>query len=179
MNMKSTFRRICTLSIALTLAGLTGCASQMTHQDMTPARVRVANHHAESVSLIALPAPGADAAAAAEFMTELNAALSDSIKASKIFSSVKADGSDYQLTVQFFSESHPAFAIAFTSTLEMGWTLKRVDTGAVVWQESIKSVNTTGGTEAFSGAERSKMAVAGAIKKNISTGLSHLGKLSF
>lgn len=178
MNMKSTFRRICTVSIALTLAALTGCASQMTHQDMTPARVRVVNHYSESVSVVALPAPEADAAAAAQFVAELRTALSDSIKTSKIFSSVKPEGGDYQLTVQIFSESHPAFAIAFTSKLEMGWTLKRADTGAVVWQESIKSEHTTGGTEAFVGAERLKMAIAGALKKNISTGLSHMGKLS-
>ncbi len=178
MNMTSTFRRLCALPVVLALATLTGCASQITHQDMTPAPVSLNKHHAATVTVTALAAPQADATKAASVMGELRTALSDAISASQAFSNVKADGGDYQLTVQIFSEAHPAFGISFTSKIEMGWTLKRADTGAVVWQESIKSEHTTGGTEAFSGAERSKLAVTGAIRDNISAGLSRIGTLS-
>jgi hypothetical protein len=111
-------------------------------------------------------------------MAELRTALGNAINASQAFAAVKPEGGEYQLTVQLFNESHPAFGISFTSKIEMGWTLKRADTGAVVWQESITSEHTTGGTEAFSGAERAKMSIAGAIKKNISTGLSRIATLS-
>lgn len=178
MKMTSIFRRICALSVVLVLAALTGCASQMTHQDMTPAPVQLARHHPQSVSVSALPLPNGDTAAAAAVMAELRTALSDAILASRAFANVKPEGGDYQLTVQIFSESHPAFGISFTSQMEVGWTLKRADTGAVVWQESIKSQHTTGGAEAFAGAERVKMAIAGAMRKNISAGVSRIGALS-
>ena len=95
--------------------------------------------------------------------------------ASKAFKDVKDAGSDYQLTVQIFNLNTPSFGIAMTSRVEAGWTLKRADTGAVVWQEAIKSEHTTGGSEAFVGAERAKMSIAGAIKKNISIGLERTG----
>jgi hypothetical protein len=178
MSMTSTFRRFCVLPAILAVATLTGCASQMTHQDMTPAPVQLTKHHSQSVSVTALPPANADAAAAATTMAELRTALSNAINESQAFASVKPDNGDYLLTVQIFNESHPAFGISFTSKVEMGWTLKRADTGAVVWQESITSEHTTGGTEAFSGAERVKMSIAGAIKKNISSGLSRVATLS-
>lgn len=177
MNLTSVFRRLCYLLAALALAALTGCASQMTHQDMTPAPIQLAKHHAQSVSVTTLPPATGDAAAAAATMAELQTALSNAITASQAFAKVQREGSNYQLTVQVFNESHPAFGVSFTSKLEMGWTLKRADTGAVVWQESIKSEHTTGGLEAFSGGERVKMAIAGAIKSNINTGLSRIAAL--
>jgi hypothetical protein len=178
MNLTSTFRRLCYFPAALAFAALTGCASQLTHQEMTPAPVQLAKHHGQSVSVTTLPPAFGDAAAAAPTMAELHTALSNAITASQAFAKVQQEGSNYQLTVQIFNENHPAFGVSFTSKLEMGWTLKRADTGAVVWQESIKSEHTTGGLEAFSGAERVKMAIAGAIKSNINAGLSRIATLS-
>ncbi|MBI3283697.1 MAG: hypothetical protein HYZ65_02430 [Burkholderiales bacterium] len=178
MKMTSLFRSACALTIVVTLAALTGCASQLTQRDMTPAPMQLAKHHPQSVSLTALPPPSADAAATAATMTELRAALAAAISESKAFANVKPEGGEYQLTVQIFNEQHPSFGISFTSKIEMGWTLKRADTGTVVWQEAIKSEHTTGGSEAFAGAERVKMAIAGAIRKNISLGLSRIDTLS-
>jgi hypothetical protein len=178
MNMTHFARRFLVLPAMLAVATLTGCASQLTHQEMTPATVTVAKPHPQSVSVTALPKAGADAAASAAAMTELRAALSDAITANKVFASVKPEGGDYQLAVQIFNIDTPSMGISFTSRVEMGWTLKRADGGAVVWQESIKSEHTTGGTEAFAGAERQKMSIAGAIKKNVATGLEKIGALS-
>lgn len=177
MTMTSSLRRLCVLPAVLALAALTGCASQITHQDMTPAPVKLAKQHAKSVSVTALP-PSSGNLPSAATTTELRTALSEAIAASQAFANVKPEGGDYQLTVQIFNASHPAFGISFTSKVEMGWTLKRADTGAVVWQESIVSEHTTGGTESFSGAERAKMSIVGAIKKNIGTGLTRVASLS-
>jgi hypothetical protein len=178
MNMTHFIRRFFVLPAMLAVATLTGCASQMTHQDMTPAAVSVAKHHPQSVTVTALPKAGADPAAAATVMAEMRAALTESIVSSKLFSSVKPEGGDYQLAVQVFNVDTPSMGISFTSRVELGWTLKRADTGAVVWQEAIKSEHTTGGTEAFAGGERQKMSIAGAIKKNIAMGLEKIGALS-
>jgi len=51
---------------------------------------------------------------------------------------------------------------SFTVNVEMGWTLTRADTGAIVWRESIKSAHTTGAGEAFAGVERLRLATEGA-----------------
>lgn len=179
MILNSTFRRLFALPVILALAALTGCASQMTHQEMTPPTVQVATHRPQSVTVTALPLAGADAAAAALVTGEMRTAISDAIVASQTFASVKPDGGDYQLTAQVFSEKHPPFGISFTSTLSMGWTLKRADGGATVWQEEITSEHTTGGMEAFAGAERVKMSVAGAIRGNIAKAMARIAEQTF
>ncbi|MDN4060707.1 hypothetical protein QPK31_21065 [Massilia sp. YIM B02769] len=178
-NMLSLVRRVFLLPAVVAVATLTGCASQITNQELTPAPVAVAKQHAGSVTVTALPAPNADAAAAAADMAELRTAVSNAITASRAFAEVKGNGGDYQLTVQVFSVNSPAFGISMTSKVEMGWTLKRADTGAVVWQQSINTEHTTGGGEAFVGAERVKMSIAGAIKKNIAQGVERIGAAAF
>lgn len=174
MKMISIARRFLVLPAILAVATLTGCASQVTHQEMTPAPVKLAKQHPQSVTVATTAMPNSPLAASiAE--ADLRAALSDAIVASKAFANVKDAGGDYQLTVQIFNLNTPSFGIAMTTKVEAGWTLKRADTGAVVWQEAIKSEHTTGGSEAFVGAERAKMSIAGAIKKNISIGLERIG----
>jgi hypothetical protein len=174
MNMISTARRFLVLPAILALATLTGCASQMTHQEMTPAPVKVAAQHPHSVSVTALALPN-DPMAATIAVTELRTAVSDAIAASQAFKNVMGGGGDYQLTVQIFNLNYPTFGASFTSKMEAGWTLKRADTGAVVWQEAIKSEHTSTMSDAFVGAERLKMSIAGAIRNNITTGVAHLG----
>lgn len=179
MTMTTTLRRLFVLPAVLALAALTGCASQMTHQEMTPATVQLAKHRPQSVTVTAVPRAGADAAATALVTGELRTAISDAITASQAFANVKPDGGDFQLTAQVFSESHPAFGISFTTKLSMGWTLKRADTGATLWQEEIASEHTTGGMEAFVGAERVKMSVAGAIRANIAKAMTRISEQTF
>jgi hypothetical protein len=179
MTMTSTFRRLIALPVLLAVAALTGCASPLTHQDMTPAPVQVAKHRPDSVTVAAVPRAGADAESTALVTAELRTAISDAITASQAFASVKTDGGDYQLTAQVFSEKHPLFGVSFTSNLTMGWTLKRSAGGATVWQEEIASEHTTGGLEAFVGAERVKMAIAGAIRSNIAKAMSRIAEQTF
>jgi len=175
---KHTARYLMALPVAIVFAALGGCASPMVHQEITPVGLHLAQPHPQSVSVAVLAAPNADAAKAAATIGEMRIALVDAINASKAFGKIAQDGGDYQLTVQVFSESHPAFGISFTSQVELGWTLKRVDTGAVAWQKSIITKHTVGATEAFSGAERAKMAMTGALKDNFAEGLTQIGALS-
>lgn len=178
MNMKSLGRRLASLSALVVFAALTGCASQMTHQEMTPPPVAAAKQHPQSVNVTVLKNAKEDPVAATIAADQLRTALSDAIVASKAFADVKQDSGDYQLAVQIHNLHYPMFGVSMTSSIEVGWTLKRADTGAVVWQEMITTEHTTGGTEAFVGAERLKMSIAGAIRKNISTGLQRIPTLT-
>jgi uncharacterized protein YceK len=175
MNPVSLVRRSLVLPTLLAVAVLSGCASQMTHQEMTPVPVKVATQHSQSVTVTAMSIPGSDLVGTMVTVPELQAAVADALAASKAFADVKGKGGDYQLTVQIFNVNHPSFGMSFTSKVEAGWTLKRADTGAVVWQEAIKSEHTTGAGEAFAGVERLKMSIAGAIRNNITTGVAHIG----
>lgn len=70
-------------------------------------------------------------------------AVAEAITRTKTFSKVvDGKGGDYILTVSIFNLTQPSFGFSFTVTAEMGWTLTRADTGAKVWQESIKSEHT-------------------------------------
>ncbi len=178
MNMPLFGRRLASLSAVFVFAALTGCASQMTHQEMTPPPVAAAKQHPQSVNVTVLKNAKEDPVMATIAADQLATALTDAINTSKTFASVKAAGGDYQLSVQIYNLQYPMFGISMTSKIEIGWTLKRADTGAVAWQEMITTEHTTGGTEAFAGAERLKMSVAGAIRKNISTGLQRISTLN-
>ena len=178
MTIQSAFRRIVALPAVIVLATLTGCASQMTHQEMTPAPVQLAKQHPQQVT-VTTPTMTTDAGIASLITpTELRTAVSNAVAASKAFADVKADGGAYQLGVQVFNVDAPAMGFSMTSKVEMGWTLKRADNGAVVWQESVKTEHTTGATEAFAGVERVKMSIGGAIRKNIDIALQRIGALT-
>jgi hypothetical protein len=177
-KMTTTFRRLASLSALCVFAALTGCASQMTHQEMTPPQIAAAKQHPQSVNVTVLPMAKQDPVAETIAAEQLRTAIGDAIVASKTFADVKKDGGDYQLAVQIFNLQYPMFGVSMTSKIEIGWTLKRQDTGAVVWQEAITTEHTTGGTEAFVGAERLKMSIAGAIRKNIAAGLQKISALT-
>jgi hypothetical protein len=177
MNISTQLRQLLAVPAAALCLALTGCAA-ITPQEFTPAPVQLAQHHAQTVAVSVQAKQDGNAEKTKAESDAMTAALSDAITASKAFSAVLKDGGDYKLTVQVFSESHPVIGFSFTSQLEMGWTLTRKDTGAVVWQQSIKTEHTTGATEAFAGAERVKMAVAGAVKKNYVEGLNRIAALS-
>lgn len=160
---------------ALTLA-LTGCAG-ITPQEYTPAPQQLAKQHARTVNVSVLAKDAGDAERTKAESTAMTTALSDAIIASKAFSGVLKDGGDYKLTVQVFNQTAPTMGFSMTSTLEMGWTLTRKDSGAVVWQQAIKTEHTAGVGDAFSGAERVKLVISTAVKKNYVEGLNRIAAL--
>jgi hypothetical protein len=82
------------------------------------------------------------------------------------------------LTVTIFNLDQPSFGFSFTVKMEAGWSLRRADTGAVVWQESIKSEHTATTGDAFAAVKRLRLANEGAAKENIAQGLSKISTLS-
>ncbi|MRW93899.1 hypothetical protein GJ699_28295 [Duganella sp. FT80W] len=172
----SKLRNLLAVPVAALIVTLTGCAA-ITPQEYTPAPVQLAKQHPQTVSVSVQAKDMGDAERTKTESANMTAALSDAITASKAFSGVLKEGGDYKLTVQVFNQTVPVMGFSMSTTLEMGWTLTRKDTGAVVWQESIKTEHTTGATEAFSGAERVKMAISASVKKNYVEGLKRIAAL--
>jgi hypothetical protein len=158
---------------------LTGCASPTTSQGMTPASIQTTNKHPQSVSVTVTGGKETESTGKSQISDSAFAqAITDSINKSKTFSSViQGKGADYVLSVTIFNMDQPSFGLSFTVKMEAGWSLKRADTGAVVWQESIKSEHTATTSDAFAGVERLKLATEGAAKNNIAQGLGKISAL--
>ncbi|MES2535013.1 MAG: hypothetical protein V4632_03985 [Pseudomonadota bacterium] len=166
-------------ALVVVVSMLGGCATPTTSQGMTPASIKTTNQHAKSASVAVAGGQETDATGKSKISNVVfTQALTDSIKNSKVFSSIiQGKGADYLLTVTMFNMDQPSFGASFTVKMEAGWTLQRADTGAVVWQESIKSEHTAMMSDAFVGVERLRLATEGAAKNNISLGLSKISTL--
>lgn len=104
---------------------------------------------------------------------DLKAAIESSIRDSKAFREVvqEADG-QYELAVNIIQLNKPMFGLSFTVDLEAGWTLTRTNDRQLVFRQVIKSTHTAGVSDAFAGVTRLRLAVEGAVRKNIGQGLT-------
>ena len=171
------FITACLVVLASSLLG--GCATPTTSMGMTPTAIQTTNMHAKSVGVTVAGGQETDATGKSQISNAMfSKALIDAINNSKTFSSVvQGKGGDYLLTVTMFNMDQPSFGLSFTVKMEAGWTLQRVDNGAVVWQESIKSEHTATTSDAFVGVERLRLATEGAARNNIAQGLSKISSL--
>jgi hypothetical protein len=167
-------------SLVLAAAMLAGCASPSTSQGMTPTAIQTTNKHAKTISVTTSGGQETSSVGKSQISDVAFAqAITDSINNSKTFSQViQGKGADYLLNVTIFNMDQPSFGFSFTVKMEAGWSLRRADTGAVVWQESIKSEHTATTSDAFAGVERLRLANEGAAKENIAQGLSKISALS-
>lgn len=180
--MKITFsacRSVLLAACVPVLLTLGGCASPVTHEALVPQNLATVTRHPASVSVATTGGSETSAAGKSQVSNaELQQAVTAAINQSKVFARVvEGKNGDYLLNVSLFNLSQPSFGFSFTVEAEMGWTLTKADTGAVVWRESIKSQHTTGAGEAFAGVTRLKMATEGAVRANIEKGLTKLSGL--
>jgi hypothetical protein len=182
--MKSTKALAGYRSVALVLctcaAVLGGCATGASHDAMVPTNVTVVKKHAKSVSIEVTGGQETDALGKSQISSESFAqALERAITDSQTFSQViKGSTHDYRLSVVMASLDQPSFGFSFTVKMETGWTLKRADTGAIVWQDAIRSEYTASAGDAFAGVVRLRLATEGAARSNIAQGLSKISQLN-
>jgi hypothetical protein len=153
------------------IVSLAGCATPATFEGMVPASFEIARKHPYAVR-ISVTGGQEDPAIGRPHITDaaFTKALIESVTKSQVFSKVSQDQTakaDYLLTVTLFSMDKLVFGRKVT--MEAGWTLRRADTGTVVWQESIISE--------FSDSNV-KLATEGAAKNNIAQGLGKISKLN-
>ena len=161
------------------LAMLASCVTTASHETMTPLTFETGSKHQKTVSISVEGGKEHEDLGRTQISdAEFKQALNESITKSQTFSRVmEGMNGDYLLTVVIFSIDQPAMGFSFTVKMEAGWTLKRVATGEIVWQEAIKSEHTATPGEAFAAASRLRLATAGAARNNISQGLAKISKL--
>jgi hypothetical protein len=162
------------------LLALGGCASPATYQSMIPRDFEVARKHSETVKVATAGGRETNAIDKPQISNEtLAKALAEAITESRTFSKiVQGNGADYLLTVNIFSIEQPSFGMSFLVKMEVGWTLKRANSDAIVWQEAIKSEHTATPGDAFAAVKRLRLATEGAARNNIAQGLAKISKLS-
>jgi len=172
------------LSTLLALCGcvvlLGGCAKATTSTGMVPTSFEVARTHPQTVSVDVTGGQETGSMGKPQISNAtFQQALVESITKSQMFSRVvEGAGGDYLLSVVLFSMDQPTMGFDFTVKMEAGWTLKRANTSATVWQEAIRSVYTATTDDAFAAITRLRLATEGAARNNIAEGLSKISKLN-
>lgn len=172
------------LSLSLALAalvsvtGLSGCASPADRAAMVPTGIRITQKHD---SAVAVHTGGGSTTGAMDSSNiadaDLKAAIEDAISQSGVFKRiVQGNGADYELTVNIVQLDKPTFGASFTVNLEAGWTLVKLSDRSVALRKTITSSHTATMGDAFAGVTRLRLAVEGAVRKNIEQGVQEISQ---
>ena len=111
-------------------------------------------------------------------------ALADAITLSKVFSRVvdKPGGGGYILAVTVTRLEQPESTLNLhlnpTVRMEAGWTLRRADTRATVWEATVRSEHTASPSDTLDSKGRLRIATEGAVRENIAMGLERISRLN-
>lgn len=164
--------------VCVTLLG--ACATPASYKLMVPQDFDTAKKHAKSVSVSVVGGIKSAFQRKSQISDAAFAqALVMAIVESQTFSRVtSAEGAQYLLTVALISLEQPSVGLNFTVEMQAGWSLKRADTGAVVWEEAIKSAYTATLGDNVIAVVRMKHATEGAARNNIRHGLAKISRLT-
>jgi len=147
------------------------CSAPASFTGMIPSSFETIRKHSKSVRVIVTGGQESEAVGRPHIQNDAFArALVESIVRSQTFSKVVEDqskGEDYLLSVTVFSLDKRVFGR--TVKLEIGWTLRRADTQALTWQESITSEYTDSNVQ---------IATEGAARNNIVQALEKISRLN-
>jgi hypothetical protein len=168
------------LALAACAAVLGGCASPATYEAMVPTTLTSVKKHPRTVSVDVSGGQETSGAGKPQISNDaLRQALAEAITKSQAFTKVvEGKGGNYLLTVSIFNLQQPSFGASFNVKMEAGWTLRRADTGATVWQESIRSEHTATMGDAMAAVTRLRLATEGAARNNIANGLQRMSQLN-
>ncbi|HAJ26119.1 MAG TPA: hypothetical protein DCG53_02550, partial [Syntrophus sp. (in: bacteria)] len=109
---------------------------------------------------------------------ELQAAIADAIKNTRVFRSIIKDGkADYRLDVAITKLTQPFFGINFSVDLSALWTLTSMDTSKIVFREEINTAFTATMGDSVLGIKRLRLANEGAARENIKIGIAKISNV--
>jgi hypothetical protein len=80
----------------------------------------------------------------------------------------------YALNASVANFAHPLIGANFTVRLELAWSMTESGGEKILLRKAIESINTAQFSESFSGANRLRLAIEGAVRKNIESMLQEL-----
>jgi hypothetical protein len=179
VNTQHIVRGFAALLAAAALVGLGGCASPAQKENMEAAAIASTKKLPHTVSVQTAGGQETGAMDSSNVSNaDLKIAIENSITRSKLFSSVvQGKGGDYELTVTVTMLNKPIFGGAFTVTMETGWSLVRASDKNVVMRKAVTSSHTAQMSDSFVGVTRLRLALEGAVRKNIEAGLKAISEL--
>jgi hypothetical protein len=168
-----------TLTVAFACFGLatSGCMSMPKAADMTPRHVAVAEKSAKPVRLVVKGEPTLEEKVVVQ-NAEMAVAARSALETSRLFSQV-ADGVEdgYQLEIAVMGYNPPRPGFNMTSTMTTHWTLTRVPSQEVLFEDFLKKSHTCKVGDAFAGATRWRKANEGVVRDTIADGIERLSKV--
>jgi hypothetical protein len=110
---------------------------------------------------------------------DLKSAIEASLADAAIFNHAGQDPARYLLQASIVQLSKPSFGASFTVDLEIAWTLTDKQLGTRLLRKSIQSSHTATMSEALVGANRIRLAIEGAARKNIESAMMELSRLNY
>lgn len=166
------------LSAVVAVSGLSGCASPADRAAMVPTGIRIAQKHDSAITVHAGGGSETGAMGSSNIAdADLKAAIEDAIKQTGVFKQiVQGKSADYELTVNIVQLDKPVFGASFTVNLEAGWTLVKISDRSVALRKSVTSSHTATMGDALAGVTRLRLAVEGAVRKNIEQGILEISQ---
>jgi hypothetical protein len=173
-------RPLAAVAAAVAIVGLAGCAAPAQRESMAAAPLAAGKKLPYTVAVQTRGGQETGAMDSSNVSNaDLKAAIENSISQSHLFKSVvQGKDGDYDLTVTVTQLTKPTFGASFTVSLETAWSLVRVKDKAVVLRKSVASSHTAAWNDALVGATRLRLAVEGAVRKNIAEGLQAISDAS-
>lgn len=167
------------VAAAVALAGLAGCAAPAHQANMEAEALAPAKKLPYTVSVQTAGGQETGVMDSSNVSNaDLKAAIENSITRTSLFKSVvQGRNGEYELNVTVTQLDKPLFGGAFTVTLETGWSLVRASDKSVVMRKAIKTSHTATMGESLVGVTRLRLALEGAVRKNISEGLQSISAL--
>lgn len=180
MRHTNILRRIGAVATIAGVVFLTGCASPADRAEMTPTAIESAKKNPYTLSVKTTGGNETSAVGSSDISNEdLRAAIESSVTKSALFQQVvQGKSGDYELSVTVTKLSKPMFGASFTVDMEAGWTLVKVSDKSIVMRKSITSTHTATMSDAFVGVTRLRLAVEGAARNNIKSGLEQIAALN-
>lgn len=167
-------------SVFITAVGCAPSNYSIKPGNITPEQITIAQHQKGSV---VLKVDGGWDKTILGLQLMPNAAVMDALKAalekSGLFEKISADGQgDFRLEAFIFDINQPLLGGGDTNVLvEIAWTLSRLDSGDILWRESIETSHTTKADAAFGLYARVNLSAEAATKENIKTALERISKI--
>ena len=163
------------LFLLLFFSFLTGCSSIPKSKNMIAERLVIEKKHGKSVHLNVVG--GGESETFFVSNIEFQKAVKASIAKSDLFSAVTEEQkSDYRLDIFLGDLKQTFIGMNMETIMEVVWNLSDVKTQKTIWQSIVTTSYTATTKDAFSGAERFKIATEKAARKNIEKGLERMSK---
>lgn len=164
--------KIFTVLLLGIMAMMSGCSFKASKDAVVVHNMQSVNKHDGSISINAR-SNGLD-------ITDIDfaKAIEESIIENDLFAKViHGNGADYLLEVSIISIEKPVFGLDFTVNMEATWSIKDPLNNKIIMRKAIKSSYTATFGDALVGVKRLRLAIEGAIRKNIRLGLLDMSAL--